>query len=134
VATVLLIDDDPQVRAVIRAMLAALGHSVVEASDGRVDLRAVGPVDLVISDVFMPERDGFEVLRRLRAGRPAIPVLMVTGSPSFRGMDVARVARLLGARGVLTKPVGMAALAAAVESALTAVVADDPATLAGAGT
>jgi CheY-like chemotaxis protein len=118
VAAILLIDDDARVRGAVRDMLVALGHSVVEAGDGRVDLGSIAPVDLVIADVFMPERDGFEVLRRLRETRPALPVLMITGDPQFCGMDVATVARRLGARGVLAKPINVADLAAAVESAL----------------
>lgn len=117
-ATILVIDDDGRAREAIRDLLAALGHTVLDTDDGAIDLATLPRLDLVLVDVFMPHMDGFETLNRLRRCAPDLPVVMMTGDPHFGGMDVLQVARQLGARTALAKPLDMAKLAAAVESAL----------------
>jgi len=119
-ARILVLDDDDDVRPVLVELLTRKGHAVVEARDGLVDLKALGPVDLAITDVFMPGADGLEFLMRAGREAPRMPVVMLTGDPFFRGMDVLTVGRQLGAKAVLMKPVDVAALLKAVEAALAA--------------
>jgi two-component system, cell cycle sensor histidine kinase and response regulator CckA len=81
---ILLIDDDEAVLEVIALMLTAQGHAVVTAvggRDGLARLAAGGPVDLVLTDLAMPGMSGWDVVRAVRAGWPAVPVGLVTGTP-----------------------------------------------------
>ena len=80
---ILLVDDDPDVRAVAAAMLRDAGHTVIEADSGgaaleRLDAEA-SRIDLLIADLAMPGMSGFELARAARHERPDLPVLFVTG-------------------------------------------------------
>ncbi len=100
---ILVVDDEPHIVDVIRAYLVREGHVVDVASDGDAALesaRANGP-DLVILDVMLPRRSGFEVLRELRATNSSSAVIMLTA----RDDVIDRVAGLeLGADDYVTKP------------------------------
>ncbi len=84
--TVLLVEDDAGVRGVARRMLERHGYTVVEAEHGVDALGQIehrgGAVDLVLTDVRMPGLDGRELARRLRAERPSLPVVLMSGYPS----------------------------------------------------
>ena len=91
---ILLIDDDPPVRAVLRAMLASEGHTVVEAADGVDGLARVErgeSFDLVLTDLGMPGLNGWQVVRGVRLLRPELPVVLITGWDQIEpeGDDVA---------------------------------------------
>lgn len=77
----LVVDDQPTLRSVLLGSLRALGHQCVEASSGRQALALLEStdVDVVISDVRMPEMDGVELLERVRRAYPDVAVIMVTG-------------------------------------------------------
>lgn len=77
---ILVVDDEPAVRAALRRTLAYEGYDVVVAKDGEEALRrlAAEPVDAVVLDVRLPGIDGREVCRRLRAARDETPILMLT--------------------------------------------------------
>ena len=102
-ARILVVDDDPSVRALVRDVLELEGHDVELAVDGYAALRAVAAVrpDCVVLDVRMPGMDGHEVLARLRAttGGRELPVVMLTGAAddatAWRGWS-GGVDRLLG--------------------------------------
>jgi excisionase family DNA binding protein len=102
---VLVVDDDPGVRQVVRANLEAEGYSVREAGSADEGLASLEeePPDLLLLDVMMPEVDGWEMLRRVqeRFGIGAIPVLVFSGTVEERAVADA-TAR--GARGFLGKP------------------------------
>jgi excisionase family DNA binding protein len=102
---VLVVDDDPGVRQVVRANLEAEGYSVREAGSADEGLASLEeePPDLLLLDVMMPEVDGWEMLRRVqeRFGLGAIPVLVFSGTVEERTVADA-TAR--GARGFLGKP------------------------------
>jgi DNA-binding response OmpR family regulator len=113
VGTVLVVDDEPDIRFLLRITLEQAGYSVTEASHGEAALESVraSPPALVITDRMMPRMGGGELIERLRAdaGTAAIPILMLTGTKGVQpGADVVlakpfepselieRVARLLG--------------------------------------
>ena len=83
-ARILVVDDDPSVRALLRDVLEVEGHTVTDAVDGYAALRAVAAErpDCVVLDVVMPGMDGHEVLGRLRAsaGGRELPVVMLTAA------------------------------------------------------
>ena len=114
--TILIADDDPQIRDMLSAYLTVEGFSVVTASDGLETLGAVetDEPDLVILDVGMPQIDGFEVLRRIRAGSN-VPVIMLTA----RSEEIDRVVGLsVGADDYVTKPFSPRELVARITAVL----------------
>ena len=72
---ILVVDDEPKMRRVLEIMLQKMGHGVLPAGNGReaLDVYADHPVDLVITDLRMPEMDGVELLVRLRELNPMFP-------------------------------------------------------------
>jgi DNA-binding response OmpR family regulator len=83
--TVLLVEDDTMVRSLAREMLALHGYRVLEAQSGTEALRVLeeseGPIDLVLTDVVMPQMGGAELATRLAGLRPGLPVLFMSGYP-----------------------------------------------------
>ena len=100
---VLRVDDQPEVRRVVRRNLARAGYIVVEAWNGRVaiDLVRQASFDLVISDVRMPDMSGLELLSILQEHDPDLPVVLASGSLDPQST---REARELGAFAFLDKP------------------------------
>jgi CheY-like chemotaxis protein len=84
---VLIVDDEPNVRLMLRTALESVGYRVLEAADGPAALGQVQcqttPCDLVLLDLRMPKMDGMETLRRLRAGGHAVPVVILTAHGSI---------------------------------------------------
>lgn len=101
---VLVVDDEPANRRLLRAILAPEGLAIIEATNGSETLQIIErePIDLVLLDVMMPGFDGIEVCRRIRAREGYIPVILVTAladsDSRVRGKEV-------GADDILTKPV-----------------------------
>ncbi len=113
----LVIDDDPAVRGFLRRILTSAGYLVTEAGDGKIGMREIErqAIDLVITDLVMPEREGLETLQCLRAERPALPVIVISGA--FGGSFL-KTARRFGAAATLPKPIDPEALLRAVRDAL----------------
>jgi DNA-binding response OmpR family regulator len=115
-ARVLVVDDDPDIRSLLRVLLERAGHCIVEASDGRGALREVFDTrpDLVVLDVSMPELDGWSALERIRDVTD-VPVMMVTAAAS----EVEKVRALgAGADDYVVKPFGRQELVARVQALL----------------
>jgi DNA-binding response OmpR family regulator len=115
-ARVLVVDDEPDVRTVLRLVLERAGHEVQEAASGpeAVALIAAQEPDLVVLDVLMPRQDGWVTLARIR-DRSDVPVLMLTA----RAAEADKVRGLgSGADDYLTKPFGNAELVARVGALL----------------
>ncbi len=107
-ARVLVIDDDQAIRDLLREILRSEGHEVYEASDGDAGVRlfrAHHP-DLVVLDMFMPNREGLETMREIRAESPNTRVLAISGAFSQAGYDALSMAEMLGATRTLMKPFG----------------------------
>jgi DNA-binding response OmpR family regulator len=109
---VLVVDDEPVVRDGITRVLSAEGLHVATAPDGRSALLhpAAATCRLVLCDVMLPDLSGLEVLRELRARRPDLPVLLMTG---YALSDLAGRAADAGAADVLAKPFDASELLAA---------------------
>jgi len=78
---ILVVDDEPGIRETLVHLLRALGYEVVEADGGRAGLArlAEAPVDLVLTDLGMPDMNGWEVARAAKVWAPRVPVVLVTG-------------------------------------------------------
>jgi len=117
--TILVVEDEPAIRTAIHRMLAKQGYICHVAGDGEEALgvlaRLEGKVDLVLTDVVMPNCRGPELVRRMRAQFPSIPVVFMTGYASTDEMDDAPVP---ASSGVLHKPFTLHALQKAVRQAI----------------
>ena len=118
--TILVIDDDAQVRSVLRRGLEEAGYTVREAPTGREGVQAyrLAPTDLVILDILMPDQPGIETIMGLRRDHPSIKILAISGGGWTRNLSFMTVAEKLGARATLAKPFDIDALLEAVEKAL----------------
>jgi len=117
---VLVVDDDPAVSEVIVAMLVHIGCDVVAANNAAAaeERAASGEFALVVLDVHMPDVDGFELARRLRARHgPSLPLFGLSGAATREAREEARAA---GMDGYITKPVTLERLRELVESTLSA--------------
>jgi CheY-like chemotaxis protein len=119
-ARVLVVDDDPQVRTVIRRILEQAGYDVEEAADGRMATTRyrARPADLVITDIYMPEKDGLEIVLELRALHPDVKVIAMSGGGRNLETRPLGSAAVFGARRTLLKPVLPAVLLSTVRDVL----------------
>lgn len=119
-AHILVIDDDTQVRRLISTILEREGHLVTQASDGASGLAQfhLHPADLVITDIFMPEKDGLQTIRELSRICLGLPIIAISGSEHCTTMDYLQVAGRFGACRVLDKPFAPEGLRVAVREEL----------------
>jgi CheY-like chemotaxis protein len=112
-ATILVIDDLPEIRTFLRVVLERAGHQVRDAAEGEEGIRLLlaEPPDLVFCDMHMPGRDGAETIREFTRRGPGVPLVAMSGRP-----DSLALAILLGAVAVLDKPVAPSAILRAVET------------------
>jgi two-component system KDP operon response regulator KdpE len=115
-ARILVIDDEPPIRKLLRMGLGSQGYDVLEAPNGKLalELLAKKPA-LVILDLGLPDIDGHELLRRIRHRQQSLPIIVL----SSRGDEAGKVAALdLGADDYVTKPFGMDELFARIRAAM----------------
>jgi CheY-like chemotaxis protein len=105
VARILVVDDDALLRGAIRVVLESAGYEVIEAGDGSAALRLYReqPVDLLLVDLFIPEPDGLEVIRTVRAEVPDAKIIAMSGGGSLK-LDLLAAAEAFGASRTLWKP------------------------------
>jgi len=103
---ILVIDDDPLVRATLRLMLKNEGYVVTCAEDGGRGLAAFrrSRPDLVITDIIMPEKEGLETIMEIRAESPKARILAISGGAPIKNTDFPQMAKLLGADAIMDKP------------------------------
>jgi two-component system, OmpR family, alkaline phosphatase synthesis response regulator PhoP len=114
---VLVVDDEPTVRDVVRRYLEREGYQVALAADGPEALASVAarPPDLVVLDIMLPELNGYELLKELRRRGRDTPVVML----SAKGMEVDKILGLnLGADDYVAKPFGLQELLARIKAVL----------------
>ena len=116
---ILVVDDHPNTRLIIKHVLISEGHEVIEADNGVSAFEAISSEkpDLTLLDVEMPGMDGFEVLRRLRENHSfeAAPIILLTSLEAAQGEAAGR---RLGVNHYIMKPLDLDTLALAVRVAL----------------
>ncbi len=117
--TVLVVDDSPTAQRIIRLAIEAGGYRVLTASDGEeaVNVAARERPDLVVLDIILPKKNGFQVCRHLKADPETAGIKVVLLSSKSHEMDILWGKRQ-GADGYLTKPFESVQLLACIESAL----------------
>lgn len=121
--SILVVDDEAQVRHLIRETLEQAGYQVTEARDGKEALQQyrLAQADLIIVDILMPDQDGLETTSKLRREFPHVKVIAITGGSDMIGrLNFLDVAKMLGAHRTLRKPFEMKALLDAVHAELQA--------------
>ncbi len=112
---ILLVDDDPSVRESLRELLTGEGYTVVPAENGDQALELVNqsPIDLVLLDLNMPSKNGWDTFEALTNGHPFIPVIIVTARPNqyFMALNA-------GAGALMEKPMDIPALLQTMEKLL----------------
>jgi CheY-like chemotaxis protein len=114
-ARILVVDDDHDICEVLAMGLKHAGHEVRVAADGASALR---PFDLIITDIFMPGKEGIETIMEIRRDFPAVKVVAMSGGGRTGDLHYLRDAVALGAVRTLRKPFGRAELLDAVRAAL----------------
>jgi two-component system response regulator (stage 0 sporulation protein F) len=119
-ARVMVVDDDSGIRAGMARYLRMQGHEVIEAGGGGEALRLAAhvEVDLVITDINMPDVDGIEVIMKLTEARAGLPVIAISGGGLMPKDLLLASADLLGAVRTLSKPFDLSDLRRAVDDAL----------------
>ena len=104
---ILIIDDDIQVRAMLRQMLERSGYDVTDAPDGEAGmmLQRKEPAELVITDIIMPEKEGIETIMELRKEFPAVKIIAISGGGRIGPKDYLEMAERLGASRTMRKPI-----------------------------
>lgn len=119
--SILVVDDEETLRRVMTIVLEKAGHRVLSAASGSeaLSLLARQTVDLVISDIVMPETDGIELVQEIRTLYPKIRVISMSGGGNFLTAALClKLADQMGASGILSKPFTPDQLLASVEQAL----------------
>jgi len=103
-ATILVIDDDAQLCATMKEIVSAAGHTVVTAANGREGGQALRErqIDLVVTDIYMPEADGLELITHLQKSFPNTKIIAISGRHG--PMNMLPVAKKLGVTKTLAKP------------------------------
>jgi two-component system response regulator (stage 0 sporulation protein F) len=118
-ATILVVDDQEPIRALLRDALEGDGHEVLEAANGRLglELHRKRSADLIITDMVMPEMNGLDMLLELTRRCPNVNVIAMSGGRGSQGwLDAAK---LLGTRQTFQKPLDMGEVLDAVRDELT---------------
>ena len=120
-ARILIVDDDVAVRTVINKLLEVAGHEVELAFNGQegLDLYKKNPADLVITDIFMPQKDGLDTIRELRQLRADVKIIAITGFDTGPNHGYLELAGDLGAARTFTKPFDIKDLVEAAEELLS---------------
>lgn len=117
---ILVIDDDDQMRVLLRQVMEWAGYEVTEAEDGREGMHKQRrqPADLVITDLIMPEQEGMETIRLLKKEFPQTRIIAISGGGRIGPEAYLPAAQELGADRVFSKPFDVRELAGAVKELL----------------
>ena len=103
---ILVIDDEESVRTVLRQMLEKEGYEIEDAEDGAVGLKLLHEhlPDLIITDLFMPEKEGIETMIEVRKHFPQVKIIAISGGGRMGKLDLLPMAESFGAQRTLAKP------------------------------
>ncbi len=107
---ILVIDDDVQIREILRMWLEKSGYEVLEASDGKkgVEIQEKNPVDILICDLIMPGQEGIETITQFRKCFPEVGIMAISGGGQIDADSYLPMAKTLGAWKVYKKPLSIA--------------------------
>ncbi|WP_282611095.1 response regulator [Pelagibius sp. Alg239-R121] len=119
-ARILVVDDEILVREMLDFTLSGAGHEVTVAADGTEAIKAIKerPIDLVVADIVMPEKDGLELITELRKIAPELGIIAISGGSRIGNFDFLAIAKSLGARDALYKPIHNDELLESIERCL----------------
>jgi CheY-like chemotaxis protein len=119
-ARILVIDDDEQVLDMLYESLTREGYDVLRASNGEQGLRLYReePVDLIITDIIMPEKEGIETIIELRQDFPDVKIIAISGGGRIGTKDYLQMAKIFGVQRTFTKPVAREQLLDAISELL----------------
>jgi DNA-binding response OmpR family regulator len=119
-ARILVIDDEPEIRTILRQILEGAGYEVVDASNGWEGLRRYSekPADLVITDLVMPEKEGIETIMELKRNFPGVKIIAISGGGHVGPDKYLSLAGGLGALRTFAKPFNIKELLTAVQELL----------------
>ncbi len=105
-ASILVIDDEPQLRGMLRLVLERAGHNVYDAPNGKVGVVVFrqNKIDLTVTDILMPEKEGIETISELKRIAPHAKIIAISGGGRTKNLDFLTVARKMGADRSLAKP------------------------------
>lgn len=114
---ILIIDDEPQIRDMLRLIFEHEGYDVIDAPDGRIALKLQqeNPTKLVITDIVMPEKEGLETIRELRKNYPEVKIIAMSGGGFIEPQRYLNLAAKFGAERIFTKPIELEELLMAVK-------------------
>lgn len=120
-ANILVIDDDDSIRFSLKMALEDANHQVDTSPDGEAGMAlfAATAPDLVITDIFMPEKEGLETIDEIKRIRPETKIIAISGGGHMDPNDYLNIARRIGADCTLTKPFDIQVLVDAVNELLT---------------
>lgn len=123
---ILIIDDEPDVRDFLEAALSRSGYEAQAVSNGREGIHHCRreAVDLVITDLIMPEKEGLETIIELRREHPGLPVIAISGGDIGQSQSYLKAAQLLGAERVFGKPISPKQLLEAVRELVGPALSD----------
>ena len=119
-ALILIIDDEPQIRSMLKLMLEREGYEVAEAPDGIEGIRIYrqNPADLIITDLIMPNKDGIGVIIDLKKEFPDVKIIALSGGGLNKPEGYLKGAKKLGAACTLTKPIDRGEMLRAIKDVL----------------
>ena len=119
-ARIIVIDDEEEIRSLFKEILELSGHEVVECSNGRegLDHCRKSPADLIVTDLFMPEKDGLETIREFKKEFPETKIIAISGGSAAMKYDYLPGAKRFGAHRTYPKPVDLQELSEGVQELL----------------
>lgn len=117
---ILIIDDDFHVRDMLERLLRRAGYDSQLAENGveALKMHRENPVDLVITDIIMPEKEGLEIITEFRRDYPSVKLIAISGGGRIGPANYLKMAKLLGAERTFAKPVDTSQLLSAIEELL----------------
>lgn len=115
---ILVVEDDENVRYMIEKILDIEGHNVKTAENGKQALEVISrdpTLELMITDILMPEKEGMETIQEVKASKPHIKIIAISGGGRIMAQDYLNTAKILGADFTLKKPFKRQAILDAVE-------------------
>lgn len=119
-ALILIIDDEPQIRSMLKLMLERDGYEVAEAPDGieGIKIHRQNPADLIITDLIMPNKDGIGMIIELKKEFPDVKIIAMSGGGLNKPEGYLKGAKKLGAACTLTKPIDRDEMLRAIKDVL----------------